>query len=178
MDEQDAWDRVGLTADWIAGRVATSLDREPTDLVWPTVVIGLFAGLGAEAVNATAGSADSLVLVGVTLTVCGFGMFGLLVNRVRRRRGAGGARTADLAILEPWLRRLQVLMAAVLGLVAILMTAGAASGVSGLVLRNLFEVGRIGAVVFAISFLLMDDEVGLPQWLTRFVRVEPVPVRN
>jgi hypothetical protein len=69
-------------------------------------------------------------------------------------------------------------MAAVLGLVAILMTAGAASGVSALVLRNLFEVGRIGAVVFAISFLLMDDEVGLPQWLTRFVRVETVTVRN
>lgn len=41
MDEQDAWDRVGLTADWITGCVATSLDREPTNLVWPTVIIGL-----------------------------------------------------------------------------------------------------------------------------------------
>jgi len=178
MDEQDAWDRVGLTADWIAGRVADSLDREPTDLVWPTVVIGLSAGLGAEAVNATAGSADGLVLVGVSLTVCGFGMFGLLVNRVRRRRGAGGARTADLAVLEPWLRRLQVLMAAVLGLVTILMTAGAASGASALVLRNLLEVGRIGAVVFAISFLLMEDEIGLPQWMARFTKVAPVTIRS
>ena len=170
MDEpEDGWEQVGATLDWVAGLLATRLHREPADLVWPTVAVGLVAGLGAEAVSAGAGAAPALVLVGVTLTVCGFGMLGLLAGRFRRGRG-GGAPTAEAAMLAPWLRRLQVLLAAVLVAVVGLAVLGAVTGSLLLVARNTLEVGRVGAVVLAISFLLLDDEVGLPSWLEGRVR--------
>ncbi len=42
---------------------------------------------------------------------------------------------------------------------------GAVTGSWLLVARNTLELGRVGAVVVAISWLVMDDEVGLPDWL-------------
>ena len=163
-DDQDQWEQVGQTLDWVAGLLATRLDREPGELVWPTVALGLAAGLGAEALNAATGGPPALTLVGVTLTVCGFGMLALLARRFRRGAG-GGARTAEAAMLAPWMRRLQVLLVAVLVAVVGLAVFGAVTGSWLLVARNTLEVGRVGAVVLAISWLVMDDEVGLPEWL-------------
>lgn len=171
MDDRsrDGWQAVGETLDWVAGLVATRLDREPADLVWPVVGVGLACGLGAEAVSASAGGPASLVLVGVALTVSGFGMLALLARNVRRR-SRGGAATGELDVLEPWLRRLQVLLAAVLAVVVGLAVLGGLVGSSVLVWRNLLELGRVGAVVLAISYLLLDDEVGLPDWLSAWLR--------
>lgn len=164
-DDRDPWEQVGQTLDWVAGLVATRLGRDPVDLVWPAVGVGLLCGLGAEAVAASAGAPTPLTLVGVTLTVCGFGMLALLAARFRRARGSGGARTAEHEVLAPWLRRLQVLLAAVLVAVLALAVLGAATASPLLAGRNTLEVGRVGAVVLALSFLLVDDEVGLPDWL-------------
>lgn len=169
--DRDEWERVGQTLDWVAGLVATQLDREPSGLVWPAVVVGLVSGLGAEAVAAGAGSPRALTLVGVTLTVCGFGMVALLALRFRRGSG-GGARTAEVDLLAPWLRRLQVLLAAVLVAVVGLAVLGAVTGSVLLVARNVLEVGRVGSVVLALSWLLMDGEVGLPDWLAARTRAE------
>ncbi len=163
-DERDQWEQVGQTLDWVAGLIATRLHREPGELVWPTVGLGLAAGLGAEALMAATGTVWALTLVGVTLTLCGFGMLALLAQRFRRGRG-GGTRTAEADMLGPWLRRLQVLLAAVVVAVVGLAVFGAVTGSWLLVARNTLEVGRVGAVVLAISWLLMDDEVGLPDWL-------------
>ena len=163
-DERDQWEQVGQTLDWVAGLVATRLDREPGQMVWPSIGVGLAAGLGAEAVNAATGAVPALTLVGVTLTVCGFGMLALLARRFRRGSG-GGAQTAEADMLGPWLRRLQVLLTAVVVAVVGLAVFGAVTGSWVLVARNTLEVGRVGAVVLAISWLIMDDEVGLPDWL-------------
>lgn len=170
MDEhdRDPWEQVGQTLDWVAGCLASALRREPEELVWPTVGVGLAAGLGADMLNATTGATTALVWVGVTLTLCGYGMLGLLAHRFRRGRGGGGARTAESEMLAPWLRRLQVLMTAALVAVVALMLLGAVSGSWYLVARNALEVGRVGGVVLVISLLLLDDEVGLPEWLARF----------
>lgn len=162
--EPDRWDQVGQTLDWVAGLVATRVDRDPDELVWPTIGVGLGCGLGAEAVGAAAGADRALLFVGVSLTLSGFGMLALLVRRLRRGHG-GGARTGEAAVLEPWLRRLQVLLAAVLVAVLALLVAGAVGGSVVLVGRNILELGRVGTIVLAISFLLLDDEVGLPDWL-------------
>lgn len=170
MDERDQWEQVGQTLDWVAGLVAAWADREPADLVWPTVAVGLAAGLAAEMLNATTGSTPALVWVGVALTLCGFGMLGLLAHRFRRSGSSGGARTAESQLLSPWLRRLQVLMAAAVVAVVALMVLGAVTGSWVMVVRNALEVGRVGGVVLAISFLLLDDEVGLPDWLASRVR--------
>ena len=128
--------------------------------------MGLAAGLGAEALNTATGSVPALAFVGVALTLSGFGMLALLARRFRRGTG-GGARTAEAAMLAPWLRRLQVLLAAVVVAVLGLAVFGAVTGSWLLVARNTLEVGRVGAVVVAISWLLMDDEVGLPEWLAQ-----------
>ena len=173
MDDEDQWEQVGRTLDWVAGLLATRLRREPADLLWAVVGLGLASGLGAEAVNAATGSDPALVLVGTTLTLGGFGMLGLLAVRVRRGRGSGGAQTAETQVLAPWLRRLQVLLAAVLVAVVGLLVLGAVTGSSAMVVRNTLELGRVGAVVVAISLLLVDDEVGLPDWLARRI---PAPV--
>ena len=170
MDERDQWEQVGQTLDWVAGCVAAWVRREPADLVWPTVLVGLGAGLAAEMLNAATGSTPALVWVGVALTLSGFGMLGMLAHRFRRSGSSGGARTGESQLLSPWLRRLQVLMAAVLVAVVGLMVLGAVTGSWVMVARNTLEVGRIGAVVLAISFLLLDDEVGLPDWLAARVR--------
>jgi hypothetical protein len=175
-DDVDRWEQVGQTLDWVAGLIAARLDREPRDLVWPTVAVGLLAGLGAEAVNASAGNPPALVLVGVSLTVCGFGMVGLLARRFRGSSG-GGTRSAEADLLAPWLRRLQVLLAAVLVAVVGLIVLGAVTGSPVLVVRNTLEIGRVGAVVVAVSFLLVDDEVGLPDWLAAR-RADPLPVEG
>ena len=168
-DEPDQWEQLGQTLDWVAGLIATRLHREPGELVWPTIGLGLAAGLGAEALNAATGTVAALTLVGVTLTVCGFGMLALLAQRFRRGAG-GGTRTAEAAMLAPWLRRLQVLLAAVVVAVLGLAVFGAVTGSWVLVARNILEVGRVGAVVLAISWLVMDDEIGLPDWLAARTR--------
>lgn len=164
-DDRDPWEQVGQTLDWVAGLIAERVGRDPVDLVWPAVALGLLSGLGAEALNAGTGGPAALTLVGVTLTVCGFGMLGLLAVRFRRGRGGGGTRTAEQEMLAPWLRRLQVLLAAVWVAVVGLVVFGAATGSLLLVARNTLELGRVGTVVLAISWLLVDDEVGLPDWL-------------
>lgn len=162
--EPDRWDQVGQTLDWVAGLVATRVDRDPPELVWPTIGVGLASGLGAEAVGAATGADRALLFVGVSLTLSGFGMLALLVRRLRRGPGAG-VRSGEAAVLEPWLRRLQVLLAAVLVAVVALLIGGAVGGSVLLVARNVLELGRVGTIVLAISFLLLDDEVGLPDWL-------------
>ena len=169
MDAEDPWDQVGQTLDWVAALLATRLRRDPADLLWPTIGVGLAAGLGAEAVISVAGGDRALVLVGVALNVCGFGMLALLATRFRRS-SRGGARTAEAGVLAPWLRRLQVLLAAVLAVVVGMLVLGSITGALVQVARNLLEVGRVGTVVLAISFLLLDDEVGLPDWLQRLAR--------
>lgn len=164
-DPDDSWERVGETLDWVAGVFAARLGRQPRDLVWPAIAVGLVTGLGAEALKDATGDVAALTYVGVTLTTCGFGMLGLLAHRFRRGSGQAGARTADAEVLAPWLRRLQVLLVSVLVAVLALAVVGAVTGSVLLVARNSLEVGRVGAVVLTISWLLMDDEVGLPEWL-------------
>ena len=163
-DDRDQWEQVGQTLDWVVGLLATRLGRDPRELVWPVIALGLASGLGAEAVAASAGAPEALSLVGVTLTVCGFGMVAVLARRFRGGSG-GGTRTAEAEMLAPWMRRLQVLLGAVLVAVLGLALLGAVIGSVLLVARNVLEVGRVGAVVVAISALLIDDEVGLPDWL-------------
>lgn len=164
----DQWEQVGQTLDWVAALLPAHLGREPADLLWPVLLLGLGGGLAAEALTAASGSHPGLVLVGVTLTLSGFGMLGLLARRFRSSAN-GGARTAETAMLAPWLRRLQVLMAAVLVAVFGLLVLGAVMGSVLLVARNLLEVVRVGSVVLVLSWLLLDDEVGLPDWLARRV---------
>lgn len=164
-DDRDPWEQVGQTLDWVAGLLAERVGRDPVDLVWPAVAVGLSSGLAAEALNAATGGPVPLTLVGVALTVCGFGMLGLLALRFRRGGGGEGARTAEQELLAPWLRRLQVLLSAVWVAVVGLVVVGAVTGSLLLVARNTLELGRVGAVVVALSWLLLDDEVGLPDWL-------------
>lgn len=168
VDDDDQWDQFGQTLDWVAALLASCLRREPADLVWPTIGVGLASGLGAEAVVRATGGEPPLVLVAVTLNLCGFGMLALLATRFRRSSG-GGTRSAEADLLAPWLRRLQVLLAAVLVVVVGMLVVGAIGGAAAQVARNLLELGRVGAVVVAISFLLLDDEVGLPDWVARRV---------
>jgi hypothetical protein len=167
VDERDEWEQVGQTLDWVAALLAVGLRRDPARLVWPAVAVGLATGLGAEAVAASAGAPAAATLTGVALTVCGFGMLALLAVRFRRRGPGGGTRSAEADVLAPWLRRLQVLLAAVLVAVVGLVLLGAVIGSALLVARNTLEVGRVGAVVLAVSWLLMDDEVGMPAWVAR-----------
>ncbi len=168
-DERDPWEQVGQTPDWVAGCVASWVRREPADLVWPTIALGLASGLAAEALNAATGAVPALVWIGIALTLSGYGMLGLLAQRFRGS-GGGGARTAEREMLAPWLRRLQVLMSAAMAAVVGLLVLGAVTGSWLLVARNTLELGRVGGIVLAVSFLLLDDEVGLPDWLARRVR--------
>lgn len=160
----DDWERVGATCDWGAALLADRVDREPLDLVRPALGIGLVGGLGAEALNTATGGNLTQVLLGVALTLFGYGMLWLLAERFRRG-SSGGARTAEADLLAPWLRRLQVLMLAVLAIVVGLVLVGAVTGSWLLVARNLLELARVGAVVLVMSWLLLDGDVGTPAWL-------------
>lgn len=164
-DDHDDWERIGATLDWVAALIAARLDREPIDLVRPAVVVGLLAGLAAEGLIAATDGDLALVLVGVTLTLTGYGMLALLAERFRSAGGGGGARTAEADMLAPWLRRLQVLLLAALVLVVGLMLYGAVTGSWWLVARNTLELGRVGGVVLICSWLLLDGDVGMPEWL-------------
>lgn len=168
-DDPDDWERIGATVDWVAALVADRLDREPIDLVRPALAIGLLGGLAAEALSLTTGGDLTQVLLGVALTLFGYGMLWGLVERFRRG-SSGGARTAEADLLAPWLRRLQVLMLAVLAIVVALLLYGALSGSWLLVARNLLEVARVGVVVLVMSWLLLDGDVGMPAWLQSWTR--------
>ncbi len=54
--------------------------------------------------------------------------------------------------------------------VVALMLLGAVTGSWILVARNALELGRVGGVVLVVSLLLLDDEVGLPEWLAGLSR--------
>lgn len=172
-EDRDDWERVGATLDWVAASIADRLDREPLDLVRPAIAIGLAAGLGAEALNWATGGERTQVLLAIALTLFGYGLLVLLAERFRRGTGAGdgaGARSAEAAVLAPWLRRLQVLMLAVLAIVVCLALYGSVTGSWLLVARNLLELGRVGVVVLALSWLLLDGDVGIPDWLASRTR--------
>lgn len=168
-DEHDDWERIGATMDWLAATLAEALDRDPLDLVRPALVVGLLAGLAAEALSNATGGDTTLVLLGVALTLFGYGMLWLLAERFRRG-SSGSERTAEADLLAPWLRRLQVLMLAALVVVIALALYGAVAGSWLLVARNLLELGRVGIVVLAISLLLLDGDVGIPAWLASLGR--------
>ena len=168
-DDHDDWERIGATLDWVAASLADRLDRDPIDLVRPCLVVGLLAGLAAEAVSHSTGGERTLVLLGVALTLFGYGMLWLLAERFRRGSG-GGERTAEAGILAPWLRRLQVLMLAALAIVIALALYGSVTGSWLLVARNILELGRVGVVVLVMSLLLLDGDVGMPAWLEELVR--------
>lgn len=167
--DHDDWERIGATLDWVAATLADRLDREPLDLVRPSLVVGLVAGLAAEAFSRTTGGDVTLVLLGVSLTLFGYGMLWLLAERFRRGSG-GGQRTAEADLLAPWFRRLQVLMLATLVVVVGLALYGSVTGSWLLVARNTLELGRVGVVVLVMSLLLVDGDVGMPEWLASFSR--------
>lgn len=167
-EDRDDWERVGATLDWVAASVADRLGREPLDLVRSAIGIGLAMGLGAEALNWSTGGNRAQVLLGIALTLFGYGLLVLLAERFRRSHGSADgttSRSAEAELLAPWLRRLQVLMLAVLGIVVCLALYGSVTGSWLLVARNLLEHGRVGVVVLALSWLLLDGEVGIPDWL-------------
>ena len=170
-EDRDDWERVGETLDWVAAAIADRLDRDPLDLVRPAIAVGLAAGLSAEALNWATGGNRAQVLLGIALTLFGYGMLVLLAERFRRSSGSADGtagttgRSAEAALLAPWLRRLQVLMLAVLGIVVCLALYGSVTGSWLLVARNVLEFGRVGIIVLALSWLLLDGDVGIPDWL-------------
>ena len=165
----DDWERIGATLDWVAATFADRLGRDPIDLVRPALLVGLAAGLAAEALSDATGGDRTLVLLGVALTLFGYGMLWLLVRRFRRGT-SGGGRTAEADVLAPWLRRLQVLLLAALAVVIALALYGSVTGSWLLVARNTLELGRVGVVVLVMSLLLLDGDVGMPDWVASLLR--------
>lgn len=164
MDTPDDWQRVTGTLDWVAAVIADFVGREPKDLVWPGIALGLAGGLLADGTAMRSGAPLATAVLALVLTLSGFGALALVAARVGRRPG-GGAASAETSTFGPWLRRLQVLFAAVLVAVVVLLVYGAVVGSVLLVARNTLEVARVGGIVLAISWLLMDDDIGLPDWL-------------
>lgn len=163
------FEQVYATLDWVAAGLARVLGSgdTPGRLARPMVGISLLGGLTADAVGALGAGARALGFVALTLTLCGSGALWLVVGQFRPGRGAGGGtRSLGSAVLEIWLRRLQAVFAAIAIVVLGLALAGALAASTALFVRNVAEVVRVGGVVLAISYALMEDDPGRPEWLT------------
>lgn len=162
-------EQVTATLDWLAADLADRLGAgdDPSRLARPLVGVALLGGLAADAIGATGTGGRTLGYVAVALTLSGSGTLWLVVGRFRRRGGGGGTRSLGQGVLEVWLRRLQLAFAAMLLVVVALALAGALVSSTALFARNVAETARLTGLVLAISYALMDDDPGRPEWLTQ-----------